>query len=254
MKIITWNINGWRAAWQKGLPYFVERYQPDLLGLQETKINDDLAAAWSDKLPGYHIFWHGALRPGYGGTAVIAKQTLTNLRVTNGLGNEVFDREGRSQICELSDFYWLNIYFPNAGHDLGRLDYKQSFNKYLRQFVANLRLKKPVIISGDFNVAHQPIDLANPKTNEGNAGYTLEERQFFDQLLSDGFIDIWRYLYPDKVQYTWWTYRFQARSRNIGWRIDYFLLSPELLSRVKSVTILDQEMGSDHCPVELIIS
>ncbi|MBP8599920.1 exodeoxyribonuclease III [Patescibacteria group bacterium] len=253
MKIITWNINGWRAIWQKGLANFVERYQPDLLGLQETKMSDELATSWSDKLPGYNIFWHGARRPGYGGTAVIAKQDLADLQVINGLGQDIFDQEGRSQICELPDFYWLNIYFPNAGHELGRLDYKQNFNEYLRQFVANLRLKKPVIMSGDFNVAHQPIDLANPKTNEGNAGYTQEERQFFSQLLSDGFIDIWRYLHPNEIQYTWWTYRFKARSRNIGWRIDYFLLTSELLPRVKSVTILDQEMGSDHCPVELII-
>lgn len=254
MKIISWNINGWRAIWQKGLADFIFKYQPDLLGLQEIKINDHLSSAWSDKLTGYQFFWHGAKRPGYSGTAVVANQQLVNLTVTNGLNDEVFDLEGRCQISELADFYWLNIYFPNANHELSRLDYKLKFNQAVRQKIIDLRRHKPVIISGDFNVAHQSIDLANPKANEGAAGYTLAERQFFDQLLADGLVDIWRQNNPDLIKYTWWSYRFAARSRNIGWRIDYFLVSPELLNKIKSVKILDQELGSDHCPVELIIS
>lgn len=252
MKIITWNINGWRAAWQKGLADFIISQQPDLLGLQETKINDHLANDWSEKIPGYKIFWHGAERPGYSGTAIIAKDNLS-VNIINGLGEEQFDLEGRCQVSELADFYWLNIYFPNANRQLSRLPYKQAFNQSVRQLVQRLEKNKPVIISGDFNVAHQPIDLANPKANEGSAGYTLEERQFINQLLTDGWIDIWRQLYPDRKQYTWWTYRFSARSRNIGWRIDYFLISPALLSKIKDVQILDQINGSDHCPVELII-
>lgn len=252
MKIITWNINGWRAAWQKGLADFIISQQPDLLGLQETKINDHLANDWSEKIPGYKIFWHGAERPGYSGTAIIAKDNLS-VNIINGLGEEQFDLEGRCQVSELADFYWLNIYFPNANRQLSRLPYKQAFNQSVRQLVQRLEKNKPVIISGDFNVAHQPIDLANPKANEGSAGYTLEERQFIDQLLTDGWIDIWRQLYPARKQYTWWTYRFSARSRNIGWRIDYFLISPALLSKIKDVQILDQINGSDHCPVELII-
>lgn len=252
MKIITWNINGWRAAWQKGLADFIISQQPDLLGLQETKINDHLANDWSEKIPGYKIFWHGAERPGYSGTAIIAKDNLS-VNIINGLGEEQFDLEGRCQVSELADFYWLNIYFPNANRQLSRLPYKQAFNQSVRQLVQRLEKNKPVIISGDFNVAHQPIDLANPKANEGSAGYTLEERQFINQLLTDGWIDIWRQLYPDRKQYTWWTYRFSARSRNIGWRIDYFLISPTLLSKIKDVQILDQINGSDHCPVELII-
>lgn len=252
MKIITWNINGWRAAWQKGLADFIISQQPDLLGLQETKINDHLANDWSEKIPGYKIFWHGAERPGYSGTAIIAKDNLS-VNIINGLGEEQFDLEGRCQVSELADFYWLNIYFPNANRQLSRLPYKQAFNQSVRQLVQRLEKNKPVIISGDFNVAHQPIDLANPRANEGSAGYTPEERQFIDQLLADGWIDIWRQLYPARKQYTWWTYRFSARSRNIGWRIDYFLLSPTLLSKIKDVRILDQINGSDHCPVELII-
>lgn len=252
MKIITWNINGWRAAWQKGLADFIISQQPDLLGLQETKINNHLANDWSEKIPGYKIFWHGAERPGYSGTAIISKDNLS-VNIINGLGEEQFDLEGRCQVSELADFYWLNIYFPNANRQLSRLPYKQAFNQSVRQLVQRLEKNKPVIISGDFNVAHQPIDLANPKANEGSAGYTLEERQFIDQLLTDGWIDIWRQLYPARKQYTWWTYRFSARSRNIGWRIDYFLISPTLLSKIKDVQILDQINGSDHCPVELII-
>lgn len=252
MKIITWNINGWRAAWQKGLADFIISQQPDLLGLQETKINDHLANDWSEKIPGYKIFWHGAERPGYSGTAIIAKDNLS-VNIINGLGEEQFDLEGRCQVSELADFYWLNIYFPNANRQLSRLPYKQAFNQAVRQLIKKLEQSKPVIISGDFNVAHQPIDLANPKVNESSAGYTLEERQFIDQLLTDGWIDIWRQLYPARKQYTWWTYRFSARSRNIGWRIDYFLISPTLLSKIKDVQILDQINGSDHCPVELII-
>jgi exodeoxyribonuclease-3 len=252
MKIVTWNINGWRAAWQKGLLDFIANEQPDLLGLQETKINNHLANDWSDKIPGYKIFWHGAERPGYSGTAVIIKEGLA-VNLTNGLNDEQFDIEGRCQISELTDFYWLNTYFPNANRQLSRLPYKQAFNQAVRQLIKKLEQSKPVIISGDFNVAHQPIDLANPKANEGSAGYTLLERQFIDQLLADGWIDIWRQLYPNKQQYTWWTYRFGARARNIGWRIDYFLISPNLLTKIKDVRILDQINGSDHCPVELII-
>ncbi len=253
MKIITWNINGWRAVWQKGLVEFIIAEQPDLLGLQETKINDYLAEDWSDKIPGYKIFWHGAERPGYSGTAVIVKSDLS-IKVVNGLGDQLFDAEGRCQVSELADFYWLNIYFPNANRQLSRLPYKQGFNQAVQQLIKKLEQSKPVIISGDFNVAHQPIDLANPKANDGSAGYTLAERQFIDQLLADGWIDIWRRLYPDRQQYTWWTYRFGARARNIGWRIDYFLISPALLAKIKDVRILDQINGSDHCPVELIIA
>lgn len=254
MKIITWNINGWRAIWQKGLKDFIAQVQPDLLGLQEIKISDNLSKEWTDKLPGYNIYWHGAKRPGYSGTAVIVKQELAPITVANGWGEEVFDSEGRCQIVETADFFWLNIYFPNANGELSRLPYKQAFNQALRQKILELEKTKPVILSGDFNVAHQPLDLTNPKNNEGSAGYTLAERQFFDQLLADGWIDLWRQRHPEKIGYTWWSYRFGARLKNIGWRIDYFLISPKLLNRIKDIKILSEIQGSDHCPVELIIS
>lgn len=253
MKIITWNINGWRAAWQKGLADFIISRQPDLIGLQEIKIHDHLSKDWSNQLTDYRFFWHGAERPGYSGTVIIAKDGLP-IQVTNGWQETIFDQEGRCQIAELPDFYWLNVYFPNANHELSRLPYKQAFNQAIRQLAVGLEKKKPVIISGDFNVAHQPIDLTNPKENEGGAGYTASERQFFDQLLTDGWVDLWRQRHPEKIQYTWWSYRFGARTRNIGWRIDYFLISSALVKRIQSIEILDQITGSDHCPIELIIS
>lgn len=254
MKIITWNINGWRAIWQKNLRDFINQVQPDLLGLQEIKINDHLSKEWNDKIPGYAIYWHGAVRPGYSGTAVLAKTNLKSITVANGWGEEIFDSEGRCQIVETADFFWLNVYFPNANGELSRLPYKQAFNQALRQKILALEQLKPVIISGDFNVAHQAIDLTNPKANEGSAGYTLAERQFFDQLLADGFVDLWRQQHPEEISYTWWSYRFGARLKNIGWRIDYFLVSPKLLNRIKDIRILNEIPGSDHCPVELIIS
>jgi len=252
MKIISWNINGIRASISKGLPIFLEQEKPDIICFQEIKIADKLRENLNLEFKGYQSFWHGAQRPGYSGTAVLIKEGL-NFKVFKGLGQAQYDDEGRVQMIELPDFYLLNIYFPNANPELGRLAYKLSFNNDLLLYINKLERVKPVIITGDFNVAHQEIDLARPKENVGSAGFTFEEREWFDKLLAAGYLDSFRLLNPDKIQYSWWSFRAGARIRNVGWRIDYFVISAKLRKKIKKAFILDQVSGSDHAPVGIEI-
>lgn len=252
MKIISWNINGVRAALKKGLLNFLVLEKPDIIVFQETKIDNASREKLGLEFPGYKSYWHGAQRPGYSGTATLVKEGL-DYKVINGFGPSIYDDEGRVQILEHPKFYFLNVYFPNSNQELSRLTYKQSFNKDLLVHIKKLEKKKPVIITGDFNVAYQEIDLARPKENEGKAGYTVEERDDFSNFIKAGYFDSFRELHPKKVQYSWWSFRAAARKRNVGWRIDYFLLSKKLEKNLNKAFILDQVMGSDHAPIGIEI-
>jgi exodeoxyribonuclease-3 len=252
MKLISWNINGIRAVARKGFKDFLVEYQPDLICLQEIKISDAAREKVEFDFAGYDEYWYGAERPGYSGTAVLVRNGFTGVKkINNGFGVPEFDREGRVQVVELSKFYLLNVYFPNANNELSRLDYKMDFNESLLKYIKKLESKKPVIVTGDFNVAHQALDLARPKENEGKAGFTIEERAWMDKFLESGFIDTFRLVNGVKVQYSWWSFRMRARERNVGWRIDYFCVSAKLKKLVKKAYILDKIMGSDHAPVGL---
>lgn len=249
----SWNVNGLRAVLKKNFRDYLETEQPDILCLQETKISEDLIQDFQfDAYP--HLYWNCAVKKGYSGTAILSKQEPRSIHY--GIGLEKHDNEGRVITAEFSDYYLVTVYTPNSqNHDESkrprRLDYRAlewdvDFLNYLRR----LDSKKPVILCGDLNVAHAEIDLANPKTNRKNAGFTDEERAGFDQLLAAGFVDSFRHCHPDvKDRYSWWSYRAAARQRNIGWRIDYFCLSKRLLPRLRDASILDQVTGSDHCPV-----
>jgi len=254
MKIISWNVNGIRAVAKKGLAAFLLDARPDILCLQEIKISDAARLETEFDFVGYSEYWNSAKRPGYSGTAILVKENFTGVMgVKNGIGVPKFDDEGRVQVMELKKYYLLNIYFPNSNHELSRLKYKIEFNQALLKYVKKLEKNKPVIITGDYNVAHEPIDLARPKENEGNAGYTPEERAWFRAFLKAGFIDTFRYLNGDKIQYSWWSFRATARVRNIGWRIDYFCVSDKLKKQLKKAYILDKISGSDHAPIGLEI-
>jgi exodeoxyribonuclease-3 len=248
MKIISWNINGIRAVLKKGFIDFLEQERPDIVCLQEIKIDDGTRFNLNLEFAGYQSFWHGAERPGYSGTAILVKDGL-DYKVKNGFGFPNYDREGRVQILEFEQAYLINVYFPNANQELSRLPYRLAFNDELLKFIKKLEKKKPVIITGDFNVAHQEIDLARPKANEGKAGFTKEERSWFSQLLDAGYLDSFRLLNSDKIQYSWWSFRAAARTRNVGWRIDYFVISAKLRKKISRAFILDQVQGSDHAPV-----
>jgi len=254
MEIISWNVNGIRAVAKKGFKDFLRLAQPDILCLQEIKISDTARNETEFDFAGYTEYWNCAVRPGYSGTAILVREGFKGVKkVINGLGLKEFDREGRVQIAELADFYLLNVYFPNANHELSRLPYKVAFNEALLKYVRKLKRKKSVIVTGDFNVAHQAIDLARPKDNEGNPGFTVEERTWMTKFLKNGFIDTYRVLNGQKVQYSWWSFRAAARVRNIGWRIDYFCVSSALEKSLKKAYILDKIKGSDHAPVGLEI-
>lgn len=258
MKLISWNVNGVRAAVKKGFVDFLQSEKPDILCLQEIKISQKDITLSAFDFAGYKEFWFPADRPGYSGTAILIKESLlsdslSSSRVKEGLGVADFDAEGRTQILETPDFYLINAYFPNSRADLSRLDYKIEFNKAMWQLAKKLEKKKPVIITGDFNVAHREIDLARPKQNEGESGFTLEERESFTDLLKLGFIDTFREINPDKAQYSWWSFRAGARARNVGWRIDYFCVSAKLKKSIKKAYILDKISGSDHAPIGLEI-
>ena len=245
MKLLSWNVNGLRAALKKGFADFVDEQAPDVLALQEIK-----AGADPIKLPfnHYHVYWNPAERPGYSGTALLSRNEPRN--VTLGMGIEAHDREGRLITAEFDDFFLVNVYVPNAQRGLARLDYRtKEWDADLRTFLQNLAQRKPVTVCGDFNVAHREIDLANPRSNVKNPGFTPEERECFGRLLDAGFVDSFREFESGGGHYTWWTYRANARARNIGWRIDYFLVSQSLRPRLKAATILADIHGSDHCPV-----
>lgn len=227
---------------------WVDSVKPDILCLQETKLSDK---DFSIELPGYHQYYSCAQKKGYSGTAIFSR--IEPVSVTEGIGVAEHDMEGRTLIAEFEGFYLISVYVPNSQDELRRLDYRQVWDKDFEDFVSGLKENKPVIFCGDLNVAHEEIDIRNPKTNTRNAGFTIEERNDFSRLLSRGFIDTFRYLHPDEVKYSWWSYRFKAREKNIGWRIDYFVVSDDLKDRLKSAEIHNEVFGSDHCPVSIEI-
>ncbi|MXI87389.1 exodeoxyribonuclease III [Sphaerochaeta halotolerans] len=248
MKLVSWNVNGLRAIQKKGFEEYVSFCDADIFCLQETKLQENQISL---NLHGYHLYWSFAERKGYSGTALFSKREP--LDVATGIGHPL-DNEGRTVTAEFEDFFVVSCYTPNSQSELARLDLRLDWDEAFRAYVASLKDMKGVIICGDLNVAHNPIDLKNPKSNERNAGYTIEERQQFTKLLEAGFIDTFRLLYPDKADvYSWWSYRFRAREKNAGWRIDYWLVSDELKSRVQDSTIDTEVMGSDHAPVILTL-
>lgn len=251
IKLISWNVNGIRAVMKKGFIDFLQAEEPDIIGLQEIKINDKARAKEEFDFSGYYEYWNPAQRPGYSGTAVFSK--IKPLSVNYGIGSEKFDNEGRAITLEFEKFYLVNCYFPNANHELSRLDFKQEFNAVWLKYVKKLEKKKPVVTCGDFNVAREEIDLARPKENIGNPGFTKEERLWADKFLTNGLLDSFREINGDKIQYSWWSYRMMARAKNIGWRIDYFLVSNILKNKLKDAFILDTVLGSDHAPIGVIL-
>ncbi len=249
MKLISWNVNGIRAAMGKGFLDFVKKESPDIMCVQETKMQEGQAEV---PLDGYHQYWCSAEKKGYSGTAMFSKEKPVS--VSYGLGICEHDREGRVITAEYHDFYMVDVYVPNSQDGLRRLDYRMKWEDDFREYLKNLEKRKPVIICGDFNVAHKEIDLKNPKTNRKNAGFTDEERDKMTELLESGFTDTFRYFHPDaEGVYSWWSYRFNARKNNAGWRIDYFLVSESLEDRLEKAEILTDVYGSDHCPVLLEI-
>lgn len=249
MKLISWNVNGLRACMNKGFKDFMDSVDADIFCVQETKMQREQATFVFD---GYEEYWNSAEKKGYSGTAVFSKTKPLN--VSYGLGIEEHDKEGRVITAEFQDFYLVNVYTPNAQRGLERLDYRMVWEDVFRRYVKELDEKKPVIICGDLNVAHNEIDLKNFKTNVGNAGFTYEERGKMTELLASGFVDSFRYLYPDKTgAYSWWSYMFKAREKNAGWRIDYFIVSEKLVDRIEDAVIYPEVMGSDHCPVGLLL-
>jgi exodeoxyribonuclease-3 len=252
MRIITWNVNGLRAVLKKGAIQPVLELNPDLLCLQEIKARPDQLPNGQRDISGYHAFWNPAERAGYSGVATFAREQPSQVEL--GLGASHFDIEGRVIRTRYQDFTLFNIYFPNGQRGRERLDYKLAFYALLLEVCEALHADgEKLIITGDFNTSHMPIDLKNPKQNETTSGFMPEERAWVQKFLDGGFVDVYRSLYPERVQYTWWTYRFNARQRGIGWRLDYFLVSEALASRVEDVIIHEDLQGSDHCPVELSI-
>ncbi len=249
IKMISWNVNGLRACVGKGFPEFFAAADADIFCLQETKLQEGQIDL---NLPGYYQYWNYAQKKGYSGTALFTKKEP--LSVTYGMGIEEHDREGRVITAEYEDYYVLTCYTPNSQNDLARLSYRMTWEDAWRAYLKKLEAKKPVIFCGDLNVAHTEIDLKNPKTNRHNAGFTDEERGKFTELLAAGFVDTWRYFYPDTTGvYSWWSYRFRAREKNAGWRIDYFCVSEGLKERLAGASIHTDIFGSDHCPVELLL-
>ncbi|MFA6708918.1 MAG: exodeoxyribonuclease III [Fusobacterium sp.] len=249
MKFISWNVNGIRACVKKGFLDFFNEVDADIFCLQETKLQEGQIDL---QLEGYHQYWNYAERKGYSGTALFTKKKP--LKVTYGMDIEEHDKEGRIITAEYEDFYFVTIYTPNSKTKLERLEYRMIWEDDFKAYLKNLEKSKPVIFCGDLNVAHKEIDLKNPKANKKNAGFTDEERGKFTNLVEDGFIDTFRYFYPDAIeQYSWWSYRFSARTRNAGWRIDYFMVSKSLENRLQSAKIHNEILGSDHCPVEVVI-
>ena len=249
MKLISWNVNGLRACMTKGFMDAFESLNADIFCLQETKLSEGQLAL---ELPGYHQYWNYAEKKGYSGTAIFTKEEP--LSAAYGIGIPGHDHEGRVITLEYEKFYFVTVYTPNSQDGLKRLDYRMEWEKAFLAYLKKLEEKKPVIFCGDLNVAHQEIDLKNPKTNRKNAGFTDEERARFSELLKKGFVDTFRYFYPEETGiYSWWSYRFHAREKNAGWRIDYFLVSEVLKDELKDAKIHTEIFGSDHCPVELEI-
>lgn len=249
MKLISWNVNGLRACEGKGFSDIFKQLDADFFCLQETKMQEGQLDL---KFDGYESYWNYAEKKGYSGTAIFTKHKP--LSVSYGLGIDEHDHEGRLITLEMENFYMITVYTPNSQDGLRRLDYRMKWEDDFREYLMRLDKVKPVIVCGDMNVAHKEIDLKNPKTNRKNAGFTDEERDKFSKLLASGFTDTFRYFYPDKEGiYSWWSYRFKAREKNAGWRIDYFLVSNRLTENIKSASIHTEIFGSDHCPVELVL-
>lgn len=248
-RYLSWNVNGIRAVEKKGFIELVQKLNPDVLGLQETKAQPEQLSDALKNIPGYKSYWFSAEKKGYSGVAFYSK--TEPLSVIYGIGIEEFDSEGRVLTLEFKDHYLSTIYFPNSGNTLKRLDYKINFNNALLAFAQNLEKTKPVILCGDFNVAHKEIDLKHPKNNTKNAGFTIEEREWMDSFLDAGYIDTFRKFNTDAEQYSWWSYRFSARANNVGWRIDYFCVSENGAKKVINADIMQEVLGSDHCPVML---
>lgn len=253
MKITTWNVNGIRSALDKDILTWVGDHEPHVLCLQETKARQDQVDVSGIKDLGYELIWNAADRPGYSGVTTLYK--IKPNAIQTGMGNALFDNEGRLIRISYDNFELFNIYFPNGGRGYDRVQYKLDFYAYLLDICDDLHaIKKNIIITGDFNTAHNEIDLKNPKENEKTSGFLPEERVWIDHYLNHGFLDAFRELYPEKEQYTWWTYRFRARERGIGWRLDYYLVSEALMDKIEDVVIYDEVQGSDHCPVTLFIN
>lgn len=247
MKMVSWNVNGLRATMNKGFKDFFEKINADIFAIQETKMQEDQK---DFTFPGYYEFWNSAIKKGYSGTLIYTKEKPLN--VVYGLNGNHQD-EGRVITLEYPQFYFVTSYSPNSKPELARLDYRMEFEDAFRNYLMTLDYQKPVIICGDLNVAHREIDLKNPKANERNAGFSIEERTKFQKLLDSGFTDSFRYFYPEQIKYTWWSYMFNSRANNVGWRIDYFLLSSRLTANLHNSYIHDDVMGSDHCPVSIDI-
>lgn len=250
MKLVSWNVNGIRACTGKGFMDFFKDIDADFFSIQESKLQ---AGQLELDLPGYHQYWNYAKKKGYSGTAIFTKHEPISVKY--GMGIEQHDEEGRLITLEMDKFYFITVYVPNSQNELKRLSYRMEWEKDFRDFVSGLAEKKPVIICGDMNVAHNDIDIKNPASNHHNPGFTDEEREKMTELLAAGFTDSFRYLYPDKKDtYSWWSYRFNSRERNAGWRIDYFLVSDKIKDKIQDSKILSDIYGSDHCPVELDIN
>ena len=249
MKIVSFNVNGIRASVKKGLAESIMTMNPDIIGFQETKANDAQTTEALNKIIGYHLYTNSAERPGYSGTAVLTK--VVPCSVTKGIGNTDHDNEGRVLTLEFDGFYFVNCYVPNSGQELVRLDYRERWDKDLLGYLLKLNASKPVVFAGDLNVAHRSIDLANPKSNYNkSAGYTQREIDGMERFITH-FVDTFRHKFPDIVKYSWWSARFNSRAKNVGWRIDYLLISKSLLPKLKDAFILNEIEGSDHCPVGL---
>lgn len=249
MKLISWNVNGIRACVTKGFMEYFKEADADIFCIQESKLQEGQIEL---DTPGYYQYWNYAVKKGYSGTAVFTKKEP--ISVSYGIGIEEHDQEGRVITLEMDDFFFVTVYTPNSQNELKRLDYRMQWEDAFRAYLKKLEETKPVVVCGDMNVAHKEIDLKNPKTNRKNAGFTDEERGKFTELLEAGFIDTFRHFYPDQTEiYSWWSYRFSARAKNAGWRIDYFLTSESLKDRLNDASIHTDIMGSDHCPVELVL-
>ncbi len=250
MRLVSWNVNGIRAVMKKEFPASLKGMKTDVLCLQETKAQDDQVLEALDGIDGYHIYTNSAVKKGYSGTAILTKKEPLDVRYD--LGIKEHDQEGRVIAAEFDDYILVTVYTPNSGSELKRLDYRQTWDAAFLKYMKKLQKQKPVIVCGDLNVAHNDIDLARPKPNYNkSAGYMQEEIDGMDNIVAADFIDSFRYKKPDEVKYSWWSYRAGARAKNVGWRIDYFVISPSLADRVKNVDILNDVMGSDHCPVLL---
>ena len=249
MKLISWNVNGIRACISKGFNEFFNEIDADILCVQETKLQEEQAE--NINFDGYNRYINCAVKKGYSGTMVFSK--VKPINVTYGLGIQEHDQEGRVITLEFDKFYFVCCYTPNSKRELERLDYRMTWEDEMRKYLKNLETSKPVVYCGDLNVAHEEIDLKNPKTNHFSAGFTDQEREKMTELLSEGFIDTYRYLYPEKIEYSWWSYMRKAREKNVGWRIDYFIVSNSLKDKILDAKIHTEVLGSDHCPIELDI-